>query len=101
MAIEVSVVRVFTDADGRFGNPLGIVAADDVDEADRQQFAEAAALLQEATQILEARASSLMPQNEQEQDLLCSAVSEHGVAVWQAGDAARAGDGLGTEILFF
>ncbi|WP_206490615.1 PhzF family phenazine biosynthesis protein [Rhodococcus sp. KRD162] len=39
MAIEVSVVRVFTDADGRFGNPLGIVTADDVDEADRQQFA--------------------------------------------------------------
>ncbi|MCZ4563120.1 PhzF family phenazine biosynthesis protein [Rhodococcus sp. IEGM 1401] len=39
MATDVSVVRVFTDADGRFGNPLGIVAADDVAEADRQQFA--------------------------------------------------------------
>lgn len=39
MATDVSVVRVFTDADGRFGNPLGIVAAGDVDEADRQQFA--------------------------------------------------------------
>ncbi|KQU53842.1 hypothetical protein ASG84_04780 [Rhodococcus sp. Leaf278] len=39
MAIEVSVVRVFTDADGRFGNPLGIVSADAVAENDRQQFA--------------------------------------------------------------
>ncbi|MGV8871071.1 MAG: PhzF family phenazine biosynthesis protein [Rhodococcus sp. (in: high G+C Gram-positive bacteria)] len=39
MAIEVSVVRVFTDVDAKFGNPLGLVAADDVDEADRQQFA--------------------------------------------------------------
>lgn len=39
MATDVSVVRVFTDADGRFGNPLGIVAAGDVDDADRQQFA--------------------------------------------------------------
>ncbi|OZF02006.1 PhzF family phenazine biosynthesis protein [Rhodococcus sp. 15-2388-1-1a] len=39
MATDVSVVRVFTDAEGRFGNPLGIVTADDVDEADRQQFA--------------------------------------------------------------
>ena len=39
MATDVSVVRVFTDADGRFGNPLGIVAADAVAESDRQQFA--------------------------------------------------------------
>ena len=39
MAIDVSVVRVFTDADGRFGNPLGIVSADAVEQADRQQFA--------------------------------------------------------------
>ncbi|CCQ16715.1 putative phenazine biosynthesis protein [Rhodococcus sp. AW25M09] len=39
MAVEVSVVRVFTDVDGAFGNPLGIVAAEDVNEADRQQFA--------------------------------------------------------------
>ena len=39
MATDVSVVRVFTDADGRFGNPLGIVAADAVQERDRQHFA--------------------------------------------------------------
>lgn len=39
MAIEVSVVRVFTDADGRFGNPLGIVDAQAVGESDRQDVA--------------------------------------------------------------
>ncbi|HET9566187.1 MAG TPA: PhzF family phenazine biosynthesis protein, partial [Mycobacterium sp.] len=27
MAIDVTVLRVFTDADGRFGNPLGVVDA--------------------------------------------------------------------------
>ncbi|MDJ0424409.1 PhzF family phenazine biosynthesis protein [Rhodococcus fascians] len=39
MAIEVSVVRVFTDADGGFGNPLGIVDARAVGESDRQDIA--------------------------------------------------------------
>ncbi len=27
MAIDVTVLRVFTDRDGRFGNPLGVVDA--------------------------------------------------------------------------
>ena len=39
MTVEVSVVRVFTDPSGAFGNPLGIVSADAVSESDRQQFA--------------------------------------------------------------
>jgi len=26
MAIDVTVLRVFTDQDGRFGNPLGVLA---------------------------------------------------------------------------
>lgn len=39
MAIDVSVLRVFTDRDGRFGNPLGVVDAATVDAADRQRIA--------------------------------------------------------------
>ncbi|OZD09358.1 hypothetical protein CH275_03965 [Rhodococcus sp. 06-235-1A] len=39
MTVEVSVVRVFTDPSGAFGNALGIVSADAVSENDRQQFA--------------------------------------------------------------
>ncbi|GAB2650445.1 PhzF family phenazine biosynthesis protein [Prescottella soli] len=40
MAAEVHVVRVFTDPDGKHGNPLGIVdAAAVVDDADRQALA--------------------------------------------------------------
>jgi predicted PhzF superfamily epimerase YddE/YHI9 len=39
MAIDVTVVRVFTDAHGEFGNPLGIVDASTVDPADRQRIA--------------------------------------------------------------
>jgi predicted PhzF superfamily epimerase YddE/YHI9 len=39
MAVHVEVVRVFTDAAGAFGNPLGIVSADAVPESDRQDLA--------------------------------------------------------------
>lgn len=39
MAIEVSVVRVFTDDRGGHGNPLGIVRAEEVAETDRQALA--------------------------------------------------------------
>ncbi len=39
MAIDVTVVRVFTDADGNFGNLLGVVDAGTVDPGDRQRIA--------------------------------------------------------------
>lgn len=39
MAIDVTVLRVFTDADGQFGNPLGVVDASTVDRADQQRIA--------------------------------------------------------------
>lgn len=39
MAIDVTVLRVFTDKDGRFGNPLGVVDAAAVDPGDRQRIA--------------------------------------------------------------
>ena len=39
MAIDVTVLRVFTDADGKFGNPLGVVDAGTVDPSDRQRIA--------------------------------------------------------------
>ncbi|CAN3128498.1 PhzF family phenazine biosynthesis protein [Mycobacterium sp. smrl_JER01] len=39
MAIDVTVLRVFTDQDGRFGNPLGVVDAATVDAGDRQRIA--------------------------------------------------------------
>lgn len=39
MAIDVTVLRVFTDKDGRFGNPLGVVDATAVDPGDRQRIA--------------------------------------------------------------
>ncbi|MDO3639870.1 PhzF family phenazine biosynthesis protein [Mycolicibacterium arseniciresistens] len=39
MATDVTVLRVFTDADGQFGNPLGVVDASTVDPADRQRMA--------------------------------------------------------------
>lgn len=39
MGIEVAVVRVFTDAHGNFGNPLGVVDAGQVGAADRQRLA--------------------------------------------------------------
>jgi predicted PhzF superfamily epimerase YddE/YHI9 len=39
MALEVTVLRVFTDRDGKFGNPLGVVDASTVDPGDRQRIA--------------------------------------------------------------
>ncbi|MGA5465217.1 PhzF family phenazine biosynthesis protein [Mycobacterium sp. NPDC050041] len=39
MATDVTVLRVFTDADGQLGNPLGVVDAGTVDPADRQRIA--------------------------------------------------------------
>ncbi|MCB1263483.1 MAG: PhzF family phenazine biosynthesis protein [Mycobacterium sp.] len=41
MGIDVTVLRVFTDADGRFGNPLGVVDAGAVPPAGRQAVAAA------------------------------------------------------------
>jgi predicted PhzF superfamily epimerase YddE/YHI9 len=39
MAIEVTVLRVFTDREGRFGNPLGVIDASVAPPADRQRIA--------------------------------------------------------------
>ena len=39
MGIDVTVLRVFTDPDGNFGNPLGVVEAGQVAPADRQPLA--------------------------------------------------------------
>ena len=39
MGVEVTVLRVFTDSDGNFGNPLGVVDAGTVESADRQRLA--------------------------------------------------------------
>lgn len=39
MAINVTVLRVFTDSFGSFGNPLGVVDASAVDPTDRQRVA--------------------------------------------------------------
>ena len=39
MAIDVSVLRVFTDSDGNYGNPLGVIDASHVNPADRQRVA--------------------------------------------------------------
>ena len=39
MAIDVVVLRVFTDEDGNFGNPLGVVDAGAVNPSDRQRIA--------------------------------------------------------------
>lgn len=39
MAIDVTVLRVFTDPDGQFGNPLGVVDASTVNRADQQRIA--------------------------------------------------------------
>jgi len=39
MGIDVTVLRVFTDPDGKFGNPLGVVDAATVEPADRQRLA--------------------------------------------------------------
>lgn len=39
MGIDVTVLRVFTDPEGNFGNPLGVVDASTVEHADRQRLA--------------------------------------------------------------
>ena len=39
MAIDVTVLRVFTDENGRYGNLLGVVDAASVEPADRQRLA--------------------------------------------------------------
>jgi predicted PhzF superfamily epimerase YddE/YHI9 len=39
MAIDVTVLRVFTDQDGNFGNPLGVVEAGQVEPGERQRIA--------------------------------------------------------------
>jgi predicted PhzF superfamily epimerase YddE/YHI9 len=39
MSIDVTVLRVFTDAQGNFGNPLGVVDASTVDVPQRQRLA--------------------------------------------------------------
>jgi predicted PhzF superfamily epimerase YddE/YHI9 len=39
MGIDVTVLRVFTDQDGNFGNPLGVVDAARVEPSDRQDLA--------------------------------------------------------------
>ena len=39
MAIDVTVLRAFTDRDGKFGNPLGVVDASTVDPSDHQRIA--------------------------------------------------------------
>ena len=39
MAIDVTVLRVFTDPDGNFGNPLGVVDNSTVKPTDRQRIA--------------------------------------------------------------
>jgi predicted PhzF superfamily epimerase YddE/YHI9 len=39
MRIDVTVLRVFTDSEGKFGNPLGVVDASTVPPAERQRIA--------------------------------------------------------------
>lgn len=39
MGIDVTVLRVFTDRDGNFGNPLGVVDAGQIEPGDRQRLA--------------------------------------------------------------
>lgn len=39
MSIDVTVLRVFTDQEGKFGNPLGVVDASTVPPGDRQRIA--------------------------------------------------------------
>ncbi|QLL09359.1 PhzF family phenazine biosynthesis protein [Mycobacterium vicinigordonae] len=39
MTVDVTVLRVFTAADGRFGNPLGVVDANLIDATERQHVA--------------------------------------------------------------
>lgn len=39
MSIDVTVLRVFTDSEGNFGNPLGVIDASIVEPKDRQRLA--------------------------------------------------------------
>jgi predicted PhzF superfamily epimerase YddE/YHI9 len=39
MSVDVTVLRVFTDSNGNFGNPLGVVDASQVQTSDRQRLA--------------------------------------------------------------
>ena len=39
MTVDVTVLRVFTDAEGNYGNPLGVVDASTVDPGGRQRIA--------------------------------------------------------------
>jgi predicted PhzF superfamily epimerase YddE/YHI9 len=39
MSIDVTVLRVFTDSEGNFGNPLGLIDAGQVEPSDRQRVA--------------------------------------------------------------
>src|ERR1700678_981302 len=39
MSTDVTVLRVFTDSEGKFGNPLGVVDASAVPPEDRQRMA--------------------------------------------------------------
>lgn len=39
MSIDVTLLRVFTDSDGNFGNPLGLIDSSQVDPSDRQRVA--------------------------------------------------------------
>lgn len=39
MSIDVALLRVFTNAEGKFGNQLGVIDASTVSESDRQQVA--------------------------------------------------------------
>jgi predicted PhzF superfamily epimerase YddE/YHI9 len=39
MSIDVTVLRVFTDSDGNFGNPLGVIDASTVQPGNRQRLA--------------------------------------------------------------
>jgi predicted PhzF superfamily epimerase YddE/YHI9 len=39
MAIDVTVLRVFTDQDGNFGNPLGVVDTSQAEPSERQRIA--------------------------------------------------------------
>ncbi len=39
MSIDVTVLRVFTDTEGNFGNPLGVIDASTVQPRDRQRLA--------------------------------------------------------------
>ena len=39
MSIDVTVLRVFTDSEGNYGNPLGVIDNSTVEPANRQRIA--------------------------------------------------------------